>query len=99
MSPRPSYFRVFLTFVRNSLIRDMMFPTNFIIESISSIGWVAMNLALYVLIFNYTNYFYGFQYSSWFYPLKLFANRFSRILPTFFFYGFFIEYKPLRFIG
>jgi ABC-2 type transport system permease protein len=56
MSPRLSYFRVFLTFVRNSLIRDMMFPTNFIIESISSIGWVAMNLALYVLIFNYTNY-------------------------------------------
>jgi ABC-2 type transport system permease protein len=56
MSPRPSYVRVFLTFVRNSLIRDMMFPTNFIIESISSIGWVAMNLALYVLIFNYTNY-------------------------------------------
>ena len=56
MSPRPSYHRVFLTFVRNSLVRDMMFPTNFIIESISSIGWVAMNLALYMLIFNYTNY-------------------------------------------
>ncbi len=56
MSPRPNYLRVFLTFVRNSLIRDMMFPTNFIIESISSIGWVAMNLALYILIFNYTNY-------------------------------------------
>ena len=46
-----SYLRVFLTFVRNSLMRDMMFPTNFIIESISSIGWVAMNLALYMLIF------------------------------------------------
>lgn len=56
MSPRPSYFRVFATFLRNSLIRDLMFPTNFIIESISSIGWVAMNLALYILIFNYTNY-------------------------------------------
>ena len=34
----------------------MMFPANFIIESISSIGWVAMNLAFYLLIFNYTNY-------------------------------------------
>lgn len=45
-----------MTFLRNSLIRDLMFPTNFIIESISSIGWVAMNLALYILIFNYTNY-------------------------------------------
>jgi ABC-2 type transport system permease protein len=59
MSPHPSYVRVFLTFVRNSLVRDMMFPTNFIIESISSIGWVAMNLALYMLIFNYTDYLGG----------------------------------------
>jgi ABC-2 type transport system permease protein len=55
MSPRPSYFRVFLTFVRNSLVRDMMFPANFIIETISSIGWVSMNIALYVLIFHYTD--------------------------------------------
>jgi len=55
MSPHPSYLRVFLTFLRNSLVRDMMFPANFIIESISSIGWVAMNLALYILIFKYTN--------------------------------------------
>lgn len=59
MSSHPSYLRVFLTFVRNSLVRDMMFPTNFIIETISSIGWVAMNLALYMLIFNYTNYLGG----------------------------------------
>ena len=55
MSVRPSYFRVFLTFVRNSLVRDLMFPTNFIIETISSIGWVSMNIALYVLIFHYTS--------------------------------------------
>ena len=59
MSSHPSYLRVFLTFVRNSLVRDMMFPTNFIIETISSIGWVAMNLALYLLIFNYTDYLGG----------------------------------------
>jgi viologen exporter family transport system permease protein len=56
MPSRPKYLRVFLTFLRNSLVRDMMFPTNFIIESVSSLGWVAMNLALYLLIFNYTNY-------------------------------------------
>jgi viologen exporter family transport system permease protein len=55
MSDHPSYVRVFLTFVRNSLVRDMMFPTNFIIEAISSIGWVTMNIALYVLIYHYTN--------------------------------------------
>jgi len=56
MSPHPSYLRVFLTFVRNSLVRDMMFPANFIIETISSIGWVTMNIALYVLIFHYTDH-------------------------------------------
>jgi ABC-2 type transport system permease protein len=55
MSSRPSYFRVFLTFVRNSLVRDMMFPANFIIETISSFGWVMMNVGFYLLIFRYTS--------------------------------------------
>ena len=55
MTTRPSYFRVFLTFVRNSLVRDMMFPANFIIESISSFGWVMMNVGFYLLIFKYTS--------------------------------------------
>ena len=56
MNPHPSYLRVFRTFVRNSLVRDMMFPANFIIETISSIAWVMMNLGLYLLIFHYTPY-------------------------------------------
>ena len=55
MSLRPSYFRVFLTFARNSLVRDMMFPANFIIETISSFGWVMMNVGFYLLIFEYTD--------------------------------------------
>jgi ABC-2 type transport system permease protein len=55
MSARPSYFRVFLTFVRNSLVRDMMFPANFIIETVSSFGWVMMNVGFYLLIFQYTS--------------------------------------------
>jgi ABC-2 type transport system permease protein len=54
MSLRPNYLRVFLTFVRNSLVRDMMFPANFIIETISSFGWVMMNVGFYLLIFKYT---------------------------------------------
>lgn len=49
-----SYFRVFLTFARNSLVRDMTFRANFLIETLSSISWMAMNLGFYVLIFNYT---------------------------------------------
>ncbi|HEX4413901.1 MAG TPA: ABC transporter permease, partial [Lacipirellulaceae bacterium] len=55
MNPRPSYLRVFQTFVRNSLVRDMMFPTNFVIETISSFGWVMMNVGFYLLIFKYTS--------------------------------------------
>ena len=54
MNSHPSYLRVFGTFVRNSLVRDMMFPANFIIESISSMAWVMMNVGLYLLIFHYT---------------------------------------------
>jgi ABC-2 type transport system permease protein len=55
MPNRPSYLRVFQTFVRNSLVRDMMFPTNFVIETISSFGWVMMNVGFYLLIFKYTS--------------------------------------------
>jgi ABC-2 type transport system permease protein len=51
---RPSYFRVLLTFARNSLVRDMTFRGNFLIDTISSISWVLMNLGFYVLIFEYT---------------------------------------------
>ncbi|MBI1902312.1 MAG: ABC-2 family transporter protein [Planctomycetia bacterium] len=47
----PSYPRVFFTFARNSLVRDMTFRLNFIIDCISSLSWVVMNLGFYVLIF------------------------------------------------
>ena len=50
----PSYLGVFLTFARNSLIRDMMFRANFIIESISSISWMIMNLGFYTLVYQFT---------------------------------------------
>jgi ABC-2 type transport system permease protein len=33
----------------------MMFPANFIIETISSFGWVMMNIGFYLLIFQYTS--------------------------------------------
>ena len=50
----PAYHRVFATFARNSLVRDMTFRTNFIIESLSSLSWMFMNLGFYLLIFQYT---------------------------------------------
>ena len=54
MSNHPSYHNVFLTFARNSLVRDMTFRWNFIIETISSVSWVFMNLGFYVLVFQHT---------------------------------------------
>jgi len=55
MNQRPAYGAIFLTFVRNSLMRDMSFRTNFVIECISSLSWAAMNLGFYLLIFQYTD--------------------------------------------
>jgi ABC-2 type transport system permease protein len=49
-----NYLRVFLTFARNSLIRDMTFRANFLIDAMSSVAWVFINLAFYTLIFQYT---------------------------------------------
>ena len=51
----PSYLRVFLTFARNSLVRDMTFRANFLIEVVSSLSWMFMNLGFYLLIFTYTD--------------------------------------------
>ncbi len=51
----PHYLRVFLTFARNSLVRDMTFRSNFVIEMISSMGWMFMNLGFYILIFSYVD--------------------------------------------
>ena len=39
-------------FARNSLIRDMTFRANFIIELVSSFSWSLMNLAFYALVYN-----------------------------------------------
>ena len=55
MPHHPSYLGVFLTFARNSLIRDMTFRANFIIEAISSVSWMAMNLGFYVLVYQHTD--------------------------------------------
>ncbi len=55
MLPHANYFRVFLTFARNSLVRDMTFRVNFLIECVSSVTWTMMNLGFYLLIFEHTN--------------------------------------------
>jgi ABC-2 type transport system permease protein len=51
----PNYWRVFRTFARNSLVRDMTFRTNFLLQCISSIGWTLMNVGFYLILFQYTD--------------------------------------------
>jgi ABC-2 type transport system permease protein len=51
----PNYWRVFLTFARNSLVRDMTFRTNFLLQCISSFGWTLMNVGFYLILFQYTD--------------------------------------------
>jgi ABC-2 type transport system permease protein len=48
------YLAIFLTFARACLVRDMTFRANFILECVTSLGWMSMNLAFYLLVFHYT---------------------------------------------
>jgi len=48
------YLRVFLTFARACLVRDMTFRANFLLECVTSLGWMSMNLAFYLLVFSFT---------------------------------------------
>ncbi len=48
------YLAIFLTFARACLVRDMTFRANFILESVTSLGWMSMNLAFYMLVFQFT---------------------------------------------
>jgi ABC-2 type transport system permease protein len=53
-SDHPNYLAVFLMFARNSLVRDMMFRANFLIEAVSSVSWSVMNIGFYWIIFEHT---------------------------------------------
>jgi viologen exporter family transport system permease protein len=46
------YIRVFAMFLRNSLIREMMFRGNFIIQVITRMFWFAAQIALFEIIFS-----------------------------------------------
>lgn len=50
-SPRPHYGRVLATFLRNSLVREMAFRGNFIIEVLTNAFWFAAQLVFFNLIF------------------------------------------------
>jgi ABC-2 type transport system permease protein len=49
------YLSIFGTFARACLVRDMTFRANFLLECVTSLGWMSMNLAFYLLIFTFTS--------------------------------------------
>jgi ABC-2 type transport system permease protein len=51
MSVRPNYFRVFATFFRNSLVREMTFRGNFLVEVLTRTFWFAAQLTLFEIIY------------------------------------------------
>jgi len=51
----PNYLKVFGTFARNSLVRDMTFRTNFLLQCVSSLGWTSMNVGFYLILFQYAD--------------------------------------------
>jgi len=48
------YLSILATFARACLVRDMTFRANFLLECVTSLGWMSMNLAFYLLIFTFT---------------------------------------------
>ncbi len=51
MSFRPNYVRVWLTFVRNALVREMTFRGNFIAEVLTILFWFAAQIVLFDVIY------------------------------------------------
>lgn len=47
-------FAILGTFARACLVRDMTFRANFLLECLTSLGWMSMNLAFYLLVFTFT---------------------------------------------
>ncbi|MFN9368027.1 MAG: ABC transporter permease [Planctomycetia bacterium] len=48
------YIAIFATFARACLVRDMTYRANFLLECVTSLGWMSMNLAFYLLVFTFT---------------------------------------------
>jgi ABC-2 type transport system permease protein len=48
------YLTILGTFARACLVRDLTFRANFVLECLTSLGWMSMNLAFYLLVFTFT---------------------------------------------
>lgn len=52
---RASYVGVLLMFAQNSLVREMTFRVNFLLECVTSICWTLMNVGFYLIIFQHVD--------------------------------------------
>lgn len=60
------YIRVFGTFLRNALIREMMFKANFLIQIVTRGLWFFAQVALFQIIYREVNYISGWTQDQFF---------------------------------
>jgi ABC-2 type transport system permease protein len=65
VTDRPPYLAVFAQFARNSLVREMTFRWNFVLDCVSSLSWVVMQLGFYLIIFEHTRQIGGAGWGKW----------------------------------
>jgi ABC-2 type transport system permease protein len=66
MSFRPNYARVWLTFFRNSLVRELTFRGNFLIEVVTRTFWFAAQIVLFDIIYSHVDAIQGWSREQYF---------------------------------
>lgn len=60
------YIHILWMFIRNSLIREMMFPANFIIQVVTRLFWFVARVALFVMIYREVDHIHGWSKHQYF---------------------------------
>jgi ABC-2 type transport system permease protein len=63
---RPHYGRVWLTFLRNSIVREMTFRGNFLIEVVTRTFWFVAQIVLFEIIYSYVPNIDGWTRETYF---------------------------------
>ncbi len=66
MSAQANYLRVWMTFLRNSAVREMSFRGNFLINGVTRGFWFAAQLTLYEIIYRNVDAIQGWQREEYF---------------------------------
>ncbi len=79
----PNYGRVWLTFFRNALIREMMFRSNFVITVLTRAFWFAAQLTLFLIIYSNVRSISGWRREEYF-AFMATAMLINALVETFF---------------